>query len=177
LALRAGRWGSWTLYPVILVTLVLFGWWHGPSPKFLLMGLWFGAVMCAEQALSPRRLPTVAGRAVTGAVVMSGWVLFRARDLGEAGKILSAMWLGGRGHPPFQAGAFAANPIASALCAAGLVYCFALEGDRRWAIAGSEARPFAPVALARALGAALLLVLSLLLGLSAPVVPFLYFQF
>jgi alginate O-acetyltransferase complex protein AlgI len=60
----------------------------------VLWGGYHGVLLTIERAVSPRlRIPRAAGIAVTLFLVVNGWVLFRARDLGVFLQMLRAMYL------------------------------------------------------------------------------------
>jgi alginate O-acetyltransferase complex protein AlgI len=76
--------------------MVLGGLWHGAAWTFVLWGLYHGALLMLERWSGLRRLPSeyapTARRATTLLIVVLGWVLFRATDLGDALSIYRAMF-------------------------------------------------------------------------------------
>lgn len=89
----------------LLVTFGLSGLWHGAGWNFVVWGLWHGAWVALEHLWKPGGR----GRAAFFAVavlplVLAGWVLFRAEDLGHAAKLfgtLASGWAAGLGTFPF----------------------------------------------------------------------------
>jgi alginate O-acetyltransferase complex protein AlgI len=85
----------------LLLTMLLGGLWHGAAWHFVAWGAWHGAGLAALRRVGsaggaagrPRSGGLVAGigRAATLLFVLGGWVLFRATDLGVAGRMLAAL--------------------------------------------------------------------------------------
>ena len=95
---RAGR--LRTLRNLLIVWLAT-GLWHGASWNYVLWGLYFGILICAEKLLAPilrgrvkTQLPAKLYRPVSLLLALLGWVLFRAPDLPAAGQYLSALFGG-----------------------------------------------------------------------------------
>lgn len=82
-------------YRNLLVVFVLTGFWHGANWTFLVWGLFHGAWLVAERITGSGGEKTgvaaALGRVRTLAVVMVGWVFFRAEDMGTALAMLRAM--------------------------------------------------------------------------------------
>jgi alginate O-acetyltransferase complex protein AlgI len=83
----------------LLVVWFLCGLWHGAAGHFIVWGLFQGALLVvthfalARFREAPRRLVTrVALTAFTNAMMLVGWVLFRARTLPEAGRLIRNMF-------------------------------------------------------------------------------------
>ena len=78
------------------VVFVLCGFWHGANWTFLAWGIYHGLFLVAERLSGLRRLSDrrwiITRRAATLLIVMVGWVLFRAADLGQAATFLAAMF-------------------------------------------------------------------------------------
>ncbi|HVW69530.1 MAG TPA: MBOAT family O-acyltransferase [Steroidobacteraceae bacterium] len=107
---RKGGWGS--KYRAHLISMALIGLWHGASWTFLVFGLYWGCVIAAYLYLSERyselppssALVTFTSGAVTKrlhpllsttamfAVACIGWILFRARTLGDFWTVLAGMF-------------------------------------------------------------------------------------
>ncbi|WP_241159466.1 MULTISPECIES: MBOAT family O-acyltransferase [unclassified Desulfovibrio] len=68
----------------MMVVFLACGLWHGASANFLLWGAYFGCFLVLERLAHNRPMAPVVGHAYTMLVVMAGWVLFRAPDLGSA---------------------------------------------------------------------------------------------
>ncbi|MBO0948546.1 MBOAT family O-acyltransferase [Fibrella forsythiae] len=83
-----GSRGSTTrTYRNLLIVFFITGLWHGASWNFIIWGLFHGAFLLAERAGLGHRLkqwPAVIGHSYTVLVVLIGWVLFRASDIGAA---------------------------------------------------------------------------------------------
>lgn len=78
----------------------LCGLWHGANWTFVLWGVWHGALSALESALPlkklQRKLPgRIIGHVYTLLAVCLGFVVFRAPDIGEAGRCLAAMFTAG----------------------------------------------------------------------------------
>src|SRR6266498_934674 len=70
----------------LFLTMLLAGIWHGAGWTFILWGALHGASLAANHLWrrSPVRFPRLLGWWLTVAVVLLGWVLFRAKDLSQA---------------------------------------------------------------------------------------------
>ena len=70
------------------------GMWHGAAWNFLLWGLYHGIIVALERRADPllSRLPKLLRCILTFAIVVVGWVIFRARDLTQAGWMLASMF-------------------------------------------------------------------------------------
>ncbi|HEY6424492.1 MAG TPA: MBOAT family protein [Pseudonocardiaceae bacterium] len=87
--LGGNRRGSRTTYRNLWIVFALVGFWHGANWTFLVWGLYHGTVLVIERrrgwavaATEPGRW--VARRVLTLFLVVVGWVLFRAPNLGTA---------------------------------------------------------------------------------------------
>lgn len=94
--LGGNRLGPLRTYGNLLIVFLLCGLWHGAAWTFVVWGAYHGLLLIVErlggEALL-RALPRVLQHAYTLLAVIVGWVLFRAADLGQAGLILSKMFL------------------------------------------------------------------------------------
>lgn len=102
---------------VLIVVMGLAGLWHGANWTYIVWGLAWGAAIAAWRiGHGPiGRLPGAVQWAATMLVVLTLWVLFRAPDIGFAGRYIAAMWggaglgearyFGGSGGLPVLAGA------------------------------------------------------------------------
>ena len=97
---RTGRTGR-----NLLLVFLLCGLWHGASWLFVAWGLWHGLFLVVERAGAGRwlrRMPAALRHLYTLAIVMGGWVLFRAPDptaaLGYAGALVGAGTADGIAH-------------------------------------------------------------------------------
>lgn len=79
-----------------LIVFFLTGLWHGASWNFVLWGLWHGIVIAIESFTKAKKLkfhlPIFVKWPITMLVLIIGWVLFRAPDLGYAWQYLSVMF-------------------------------------------------------------------------------------
>jgi D-alanyl-lipoteichoic acid acyltransferase DltB (MBOAT superfamily) len=91
-------------YRNLMLTMLLGGLWHGASWNFVIWGGYHGALLSLERVFRGGRpvredwnwlYPLKA--IVTFALVMIGWVFFRAADLPQSLQILRQMFRG-RGH-------------------------------------------------------------------------------
>jgi alginate O-acetyltransferase complex protein AlgI len=136
-------------------------------------GAWHGVFLSVERALGwHRRPPSLLGWARTFLVVTTGWVFFYAGDAKQALVILQKMAFLRPGAETFSPGAILDNPVTSALCVAGIAYCFVIEPR-----AGLADQPKLTSSLREQFVATCLLAGALILGLSQFTTPFLYFQF
>jgi hypothetical protein len=99
-------------------------------------------------------------------------VFFYAADAKQALVILRDMVLLRPGAETFSPGAFLDNPVTTALCVAGIAYCFVIEPQ-----AGVADQPALTVSLREQFVATCFLAGALILGFSQFTTPFLYFQF
>ncbi|RYJ01195.1 MAG: MBOAT family protein [Acetobacteraceae bacterium] len=156
----------------LLLTMVIGGFWHGANWTFVAWGAWHGGLLAAHRswrAAGGRPLPWLAGHALLMLAVILGWVVFRAADLAEAGRVYRGM-LGLNGGPLSDELAWQVTPDqwGCLLIAAVAIHLPRLRWPAPLAAAGRLLAPVAPLA-AFALGIVLLY--------SRAAVPFLYFQF
>ena len=155
---------------------LLCGLWHGAAWNFVAWGAFHGALLGLERALTGRavtRAPAALSRAYTLLAVAFGWVLFRAEDLGHAGRYIAAL-VGaaatvGPVRGPFEA--------VDNTCALTLLAAAALCAPREalWPRVRARLRGLADGVEVLAFTAALLLSLASLAGAAHS--PFLYFRF
>jgi alginate O-acetyltransferase complex protein AlgI len=90
--LGGNRLGRRRTYVNLMLVMLLGGLWHGAAWAFVAWGAWHGALLALERwrgrAERPRTAVTVA---VTFALVLLGWVLFRSADIAQAFAMLAAM--------------------------------------------------------------------------------------
>jgi alginate O-acetyltransferase complex protein AlgI len=102
--LGGNRRGPQRTYVNLMLVMLLGGLWHGAAWVFVAWGAWHGGLLAIERLARDRRaarggrgaemappLPLPLARIGTFALVLVGWVLFRADDLGHALGTLSAM--------------------------------------------------------------------------------------
>jgi alginate O-acetyltransferase complex protein AlgI len=85
----------------LMIVFSLSGLWHGAAWTFVLWGMYHGAWVIAERLAGERRaqLPRVLQHALTLAIVVIGWVFFRASDAAQAFDMIRAMFGFGAGLP------------------------------------------------------------------------------
>jgi len=172
-SLGGNRGGRFATYRNLFLTMLIGGIWHGAGFKYAVWGAWHGAFLSIERALGWHRRPlSILGWARTFLVVTTGWVFFYAADAKQALVILRDMVLLRPGAETFSPGAFLDNPVTTALCVAGIAYCFVIEPQ-----AGVADQPALTVSLREQFVATCFLAGALILGFSQFTTPFLYFQF
>jgi alginate O-acetyltransferase complex protein AlgI len=105
--LGGNRIGRARTYLNLGMVFFLVGLWHGAAGKFVLWGLYHGVFMILERGAFGRMLSTLWGpvrHVYTLAVVLIGWVFFRADSLAAAVSFLKTMlgWSSNTGHVPFD---------------------------------------------------------------------------
>ncbi len=104
--LAAARRGFWWRNLALLISMTLFGLWHGAGATFVLWGVYHGLLLfghrVAQQVWRSSRggaderppaygtVGAAASWAVTFGFVSLGWILFRAHDVGQAAAMLRA---------------------------------------------------------------------------------------
>lgn len=94
--------GRWVLNAGIVWALT--GLWHGANWTFVIWGLYYGVLLVLERFLYPRFIksgPRPLQHAYVLLIVTVGWVLFMSPTIGDAGKVLAAMF-GGYGTGSFN---------------------------------------------------------------------------
>jgi alginate O-acetyltransferase complex protein AlgI len=93
--LGGNRKGASRTYLNLLLVMLLGGLWHGANWTFVVWGAWHGGFLVLERYLGKRRLwrpiPALIAVPKTMLIVIVGWVLFRAANVGAAWTTLSAM--------------------------------------------------------------------------------------
>ncbi|MGE0450256.1 MAG: MBOAT family O-acyltransferase, partial [Vicinamibacterales bacterium] len=87
--------GPTRTYLNLLLVMLLGGLWHGAAWNFVVWGGWHGALLAFERVQGRRAVyegaPAPLRVAVTFALVLIGWVFFRASSLSAAADYLAAM--------------------------------------------------------------------------------------
>ncbi|MGD0106477.1 MAG: MBOAT family O-acyltransferase [Rhodopila sp.] len=94
ITLGGSRFGVLRTYRNLLTVFLLCGLWHGANWSFILWGAWHGGFLILERAGFGRilnRLPVPVRWSYALLAVMGGWVLFRARDLSDAGSLYAGL--------------------------------------------------------------------------------------
>lgn len=93
--LGGNRGGAGRTYVNLLLVMLLGGLWHGASWTFVLWGAWHGLFLVGERFLGKQKLwrplPAVLAVPKTMLIVILGWVIFRAKDVGEAWEVVRGM--------------------------------------------------------------------------------------
>ncbi|TAJ13709.1 MAG: MBOAT family protein [Planctomycetota bacterium] len=167
--LGGNRKGDARTYLNLEATMLLGGLWHGASWNFVLWGAWHGTWLALERMLGKRafwqRLPGPLGALPTFALVLVGWVFFRAVDLPGSLAHLGAMV--GNSSAPALSGVDASLPVL-VLFALGAALVFLAPNSQQLL---ERPRP------ALAACVALLFVAALCQVAAQAYSPFLYFQF
>jgi len=172
-------------YSNLVTVFFLCGLWHGASWSFVVWGLYHGVFLVLERVglgAWLERMPRLVRHAYVLAVVMVGWVFFRAEDLGFAlGYVRALAFLGGPGDPAWYPAWFLDSALQLALAAGALGSIPWVPRFARWAEAARAAGARA-WALAAYDGLAVILPLALLFGSALQMTastysPFIYFRF
>jgi alginate O-acetyltransferase complex protein AlgI len=176
--LGGSRRGSTRTYANLVVVFVLCGLWHGASGIFVAWGLYHGCFLVAERLCGLRAVTTGYGawwrRLATLLIVMLGWVLFRADNLGHAGSLFHAMFI-----PDLQP---LPNHLRLALNSRNLVFMLlgssVLFFPREFTVGQFmlKSKGFMP-AIVRVVAVGVLLPYALFLTASGSYNPFIYFRF
>ncbi|HPC94416.1 MAG TPA: MBOAT family protein [Sedimentisphaerales bacterium] len=95
--LGGNRAGTGRTYINLMIVFLLCGLWHGAGWTFLVWGAWHGLWLVVERLLGRKPfyafLPAPIRVLVTFLLMIVGWVIFRAPDLAEAGRMLAIMFV------------------------------------------------------------------------------------
>ena len=94
IALGGNRVAAWRVYFNLWVCFLASGLWHGAAWTYVIWGAYNGLFLVLDRLFLLRwleQLPRGVANAVTLAIVMVGWVVFRADSMGQAGVFLRAM--------------------------------------------------------------------------------------
>jgi alginate O-acetyltransferase complex protein AlgI len=169
--LGGNRHGPMMTYRNLMLTMLLGGLWHGASWNFVIWGGYHGALLSLERLVRGDRPAAqdsswwyLAKALGTFALVLIGWVFFRAKDLPESLSILHQMFGAARGKILLERWHVG-------LAAVALIAALA-EEHREW----FERLMQAPV-WAYAAAVSLLLLCIEIFGVVDVSIPFVYFQF
>ena len=108
-SLGGNRHGRWNTYRNLMLTMLLGGLWHGASWNFMIWGGYHGALLAVERAIRGNSRNSERWNwffplrwALTLALVMVGWVFFRAADLHQSLAILGQMFSRPSGRTLFE---------------------------------------------------------------------------
>jgi len=151
-------------YRNLMITMLLGGLWHGANWTFVLWGAYHGLLLVGYQLTrqSWDGLPLAVRRALMFVLVVIGWVLFRAPNIGMAADLFGKMFSWTTGLLPIGVGLL----LPLIMVAAALAHF----GRNAWELR-HQWRP------AQALGLTALFALCLALIWAGQHMPFLYFQF
>ena len=164
----------------LMIVFLLSGLWHGAAWPFVLWGAYHGAFVTVERLLGSRRerLPRVLQHVGTLALVVIGWVLFRATSATQAFDIIGAMFgltAELQVAPPPAAVltpnfAVAALAIGSAICVVPIVTKYVALGEiaATWAL---------PARVATRVGYILVFIFSAVHLTNMQITPLIYFKF
>ena len=170
--LGGNRGGRIKTYRNLMLTMLLGGLWHGASWNFVVWGGYHGALLSVERMFRGRK-PGEDGRsnlfyplqaAVTFALVMAGWVFFRAATFHDSLYVLGQMFAGAKSETLIPAWL---------LALAGITLLLAVM-EERW---GWFEKLAAGPAWGYGAACAVLLFSVEMISYTGPAVPFVYFQF
>lgn len=95
--LGGNRAGTGRTYVNLMIVFLLCGLWHGAGWTFIVWGAWHGLWLVIERSLGGKPfyafLPAPLRIVTTFLLITIGWVIFRAPDLAEAGRMLAIMFV------------------------------------------------------------------------------------
>ena len=152
------------------------GLWHGAAWTYIAWGAYNGLFLVLDKLILLRvlaRMPRWAANLFTFAVVVAGWIVFRATSLQQAGEFFATMLqpglVSGRAHifitPDMKTAALLAGFICVLPRLPGFDRLRAWVLDREWR------------ALTLQTGISLLFVIAVVKAIADPFTPFLYFRF
>ena len=172
IALGGNRHGRLMTYRNLMLTMLLGGLWHGASWNFVVWGGYHGALLSVERMLGLKRAPEEnrwtlfypIRATLTFALVMVGWVFFRAVNFHDSLYVLGQMFAGDIGSMFLMRWQIVLAMITLLLAL--------LEEKKAWFERIVIGPPWAYGA-----ACALLLLSVELIGYTEAAVPFVYFQF
>ena len=174
--LGGNRVAPWRCHLNLWLCFLASGLWHGAAWPFVAWGAYNGAFLVAERLFMLRwldRLPRALANALTFAVTLMGWLLFRSATLRQAGAMLTAMVHPRR--PDTAVGLWWTAPMTATLAAAALLsFLPRVPGFDRTA-ARVLAAPAGRATLDLLLGVGFLVAVAK--AMADPFRPFLYFRF
>ena len=156
------------------VVFLLCGLWHGASWTFVIWGAYHGLFLVAEKAWlgnAIRRFPVVLQHSYAMLVVMIGWVIFRADDMGHAGGMLLSAFGFGAASSSVYSFSYHLNGWALVTMVAGVVFCTPVSSVAGRYISGRMGSFIRTAMLAGVLG------ISTIRIVADSFHPFLYFRF
>jgi alginate O-acetyltransferase complex protein AlgI len=178
--LGGNRKGAVRTYFNLFATMLLGGLWHGANVTFLLWGAMHGAMLAIERAMGAKGgkspWPSLIAWPLTMTVVMAGWVMFRAPDLGSALAFYEGM-LGLNGFAMTDEIAWRITDMQLAALAIAILVVFIEPRTRQILRFAVEAGRGATMAGAGRMALVGLFALAVLKMSADSYSPFLYFQF
>jgi alginate O-acetyltransferase complex protein AlgI len=174
----------------LLIVFFVTGLWHGAAWTFIFWGMFHGLFVVLERVFLKRVLdvsPVILTRAYTMAVVMVGWVYFRANSFDEAWVIIKALVGFGAREPAWQpymvwmtpetvlaliVGSILSFPVMPWIC--GLFKMSRVSGSTEPGMHGRDAADVHALPTFMLMGG---LVFCMFLLASSTLNPFLYFRF
>jgi alginate O-acetyltransferase complex protein AlgI len=166
--LGGNRSGKLNTYRNLMLTFLFGGLWHGANITFLIWGLYHGFLLCLNHLMQKIKfppLPRILAQTGTFFLVVIGWVIFRADNLGMAENWFEKMFSFSAPENGWALPGLQGLVVSTILC--GMIAHLgknSFELKHRWNLASS-------------CGLAALLGLSLFLITGGTPSPFLYFQF
>ena len=163
-------------YANLWICFLASGLWHGAAWTYVAWGAYNGFFLMIERLFLLRllaRLPDVVSLALTFAVTMVGWTVFRAGSLHQAGVMLAAM--ASPGHAGTSADVWRTTQMFTAVAVAAAISFLPASGVYNRAATAIAAHPAGRALLQAVL--ALLFVLAVAKTMADPFKPFLYFRF
>ncbi|TMQ23538.1 MAG: MBOAT family protein [Deltaproteobacteria bacterium] len=161
----------------VMIVFTLSGLWHGAAWTFVIWGVFHGAFVTIERLVGARRdrVPLVVQHATTLAIVIVGWVFFRAGSLGQALDVIAAMFGASGGGAAPARGELAPNFAVFALAVGAAIVLVPLAGKYRGSAAPTAVR--ALTLIGARLGYVALFVLSSIHLTNMRITPLIYFKF
>jgi alginate O-acetyltransferase complex protein AlgI len=169
--LGGSRGSEMATYRNLVIVFLLCGLWHGANVTFVIWGLWHGLFLILERVSFLRplgRAPRPIARIYCLAVVLLGWVFFRAEDSATAWAFLRDMFA-----PDTAPAVLTSFTPACLALAAGALLC--LAPDKLFPSPSSASPGAFPTALYWVQAILAVLSISILLGGARN--PFIYFNF
>ncbi|HLQ18304.1 MAG TPA: MBOAT family O-acyltransferase [Tabrizicola sp.] len=170
-------------YINLMTVMVLGGLWHGANWTFVIWGFWHGGWLALERRMGWAMRPRTVGRVLfTLLIVLLGWVIFRAADLGQAADFYAGM-IGVNGFGMTIETALQMTRESLFITALAILICF-IEPATRELVARRYYVPSGPGGtlavsdtLTPAILTSVLFALSVMRLAEQSFSPFLYFQF
>lgn len=171
--LGGNRMGLGRTYANLFLTMLIGGFWHGAQWTFIIWGAFHGGLLALERLRTRHSLynkfPTFVKIALTFALVLIGWVFFRAENFSTAARYLGAMF--GLASPQYSA-----DLLLGQILRPWTLFNFILCAIVVWMMP-QTASFVHRLTTVRSLGIVLAFILSVAAMAAQGFNPFLYFQF